>query len=134
MKTSTEIVQKTILRIDDPELSGFFKFLTLPSLSNLTISGVKDDGEGMCHLTSLSLENLPLQDMEVIALLQVLPCLTALHISERHLEVDEGSDQESFRSPFTGFFSDFLTVNYRKPSSSTLLSRLKEQRARPALQ
>ncbi|KAF5348993.1 hypothetical protein D9758_012738 [Tetrapyrgos nigripes] len=131
-----------IIDIDDPELSVFFNFLTLPSLIHLTIAGSYDEttdppssenfsftseqeaimsfmSRSQCHLTSLSLENLPIQDMEVIAFLQNTPTLTELALYEQEYE---NTTDAPF---FTPHLFDSLSVKYRAPSS-TLLPRLKE--------
>ncbi|KAF5364941.1 hypothetical protein D9758_008083 [Tetrapyrgos nigripes] len=128
----------------DPELWVLFNFLTLPSLNYLKIScayagplasqafsfTAEHDGiasflaRSQCHLTSLCLENLPLRDTEVIALLQLLPTLTNLAIHDRALEQPHSDDK--IESPFTAHLFESLTVNNTTTSHTGLLPRLKE--------
>ncbi|KAF5349035.1 hypothetical protein D9758_012727 [Tetrapyrgos nigripes] len=124
----------------DPELSPLLGCLTLPCLTHLEISASDSQGiftsedfslasehgfivsflsRSQCQLTSLSLKNLPLHDIEVVSLLQDLPSLTVLTLHDH--SPDEDIDPAQFKSPFTGLFFQTCTA-----PASTLLPHLKE--------
>ncbi|KAF5375268.1 hypothetical protein D9758_000087 [Tetrapyrgos nigripes] len=78
-----------------------------------------------CHLTTLCVKNLPLQDVDLITLLQHFPSLTSLTIHEIDLQGEPGSGTQEIGFPSTSHFFDSLTVKHMA-STSTLLPHLKE--------
>ncbi|KAF5356628.1 hypothetical protein D9758_008255 [Tetrapyrgos nigripes] len=86
-----------VVDTEDPDVHHWFDWLTLPRLTSLTIAGDKikrpsyrsvDDSfpsflsRSSCTITSLSLVDLPISDVDAIVLLSLLPLLSSLTIHE----------------------------------------------------
>ncbi|KAL0570045.1 hypothetical protein V5O48_011916 [Marasmius crinis-equi] len=117
---------------DQDDANATLHYLTLPHLTSLTMHGADPNEDwsvwvdspaldfltrSACRITSLCLQTLPMTDLQVIALLQLMPDLTSLKIEE--LRYDSPSNRI-----VTKVFLQHLTVDYQAFRSSPFLPRL----------
>ncbi|KAF5343894.1 hypothetical protein D9758_012118 [Tetrapyrgos nigripes] len=112
-----------------PNFSPWFQWLTLPNLTRLDIMADKKQAPTSCNsvflddcfpsflmrssctITSLTLRNLPLSDVDVLAILSALPSLSTLEIKERDTE-------PSSNTMLTTHFFESLTIDHGQTFSN----------------